>query len=76
MKYVRFIPKRGKTMVDIKKITDHCQDSMLFDCDNCGNTINIDTYDLLKAEDNVHCLICGAGGDHLTLVEEDTSDAN
>lgn len=56
-------------MLDIKKITKHGQDSMLFDCDNCNNTVNIDFFDLLKAEDNPHCPICGADDNHLTLVE-------
>jgi len=63
------LKKERKIMLDIKKITKHGQDSMLFDCDNCNNTVNIDFFDLLKAEDNPHCPICGAGDNHLTLVE-------
>lgn len=35
-------------MLDIKKITKHGQDSMLFDCDNCNNTVNIDFFDLVN----------------------------
>lgn len=52
-------------MVDIKKITGHGQDSMLFYCEKCGNTVSIDTFDLLNAEETVFCPVCGASGKYL-----------
>ena len=56
---------------NIKEITKHGQDTMDFNCDGCNNTISIDTLDVLLAEDNLHCPICGAGPNHLFLKEDD-----
>lgn len=35
----------------------------------CKNTVAIDTYDLLQAEDIIHCPVCGADSSHLDMVE-------
>lgn len=56
-------------MNKIKGITQHGQDAMLFNCDKCNHTVSIDTLDVLVAEDNLHCLVCGASSEHLTLKE-------
>lgn len=61
-------------MKDIKEITKHGQDAMLFDCDECNNTVSIDTFDVLLAEGNLHCPICGAGPHHLFIQEEPEDD--
>lgn len=45
------------------------QDHMNFICDQCHHTASIDTLDVLIAEDNLHCPICGASSEHLTLKE-------
>lgn len=52
-----------------KEITKHEQDVVLFDCDKCNHTVSIDTLDVLVAEDNLHCPVCGASYEHLTLNE-------
>lgn len=44
----------------VKQITNHGQDEMIFHCDGCGNDVAIDTLDVLIAEDNLHCPVCGA----------------
>lgn len=56
-------------MNKVKRITKHEQDAMLFDCDKCNHTVSIDTLDVLVAEDNLHCPVCGASSEHLTLKE-------
>ena len=56
-------------MNKIKEITQHGQDAMLFNCDKCNHTVSIDTLDVLEAEDHLHCPVCGASSEHLTLKE-------
>lgn len=58
-------------MNKIKEITRHGQDAMLFNCDQCNHTVSIDTLDVLVAEDHLHCPVCGAGPQHLFLIEND-----
>lgn len=58
-------------MNKIKEITQHGQDVMLFNCDKCNHTVSIDTLDVLTAEDHLHCPVCGAGHQHLFLIEND-----
>lgn len=57
-------------MTKIRQITKHGQEQLLFTCSNCKNTVAIDTYDLLQAEENIHCPVCGADGSHLDIIEE------
>ena len=52
-----------------KQITDHGQDTMYFECDQCERTVCLDSYDVLESEGNLHCPVCGAGPDHLTFKE-------
>ena len=48
---------------------------MLFHCDNCEGDSLLDTYDVLTAEDDLHCPLCGANADHLTVRNsEDNND--
>ena len=54
---------------DIKEITQPGQDAMLFNCDKCNHTVSIDTLDVLTAEDHLHCPVCGASLEYLTLKE-------
>ena len=62
-------------MADIKRLTGHGQDEMLFHCDNCEKDLLLDTYDVLNAGDNLHCPLCGANADYLTaLNSEDNND--
>lgn len=56
-------------MAKIKEITDHGQDHMDFICNQCHNIASIDTFDVLAAEDHLHCPVCGASSEHLTLKE-------
>lgn len=49
----------------VKQITNHGQDEMIFHCDGCGNDVAIDTLDVLIAEDNLHCPVCGADSNQL-----------
>ena len=55
-------------MNKIKRITKHGQDEMIFHCDSCENTVAIDTFDVLKAEGDLHCPVCGAESDNLELL--------
>lgn len=57
-------------MKQIKEITDHGQDVMYFECDQCEqceHTVCLDAYDVLESEGNLHCPVCGAGPDHLII---------
>ncbi|MDQ4432107.1 hypothetical protein [Lactobacillus crispatus] len=53
--------------MNCKRLTGHGQDKMMFHCDSCGVNISIDTYDVLTAEDNLHCPLCGASAGHLSV---------
>ena len=44
----------------IKQITKHGQEQMIFHCDSCGKDVGIDTFDVLNAEGDLHCPLCGA----------------
>ena len=58
-----------------KRLTGHGQDEMLFHCDNCEGDSLLDTYDVLTAVDDLHCPLCGANADHLTVRNsEDDND--
>ena len=46
---------------------------MLFHCDNCEGDSLLDTYDVLTAEDDLHCPLCGANADYLTVANEGTN---
>ena len=50
-----------------KRLTGHGQDEMMFHCDSCGENVSIDTYDVLTAEDNLHCPLRGASAGHLAV---------
>lgn len=52
-----------------KLITQHGQEQLFYTCSKCKNTVAIDTYDLLQAEDIIHCPVCGADSSHLDMVE-------
>ncbi|EFJ69847.1 hypothetical protein HMPREF0514_10291 [Lactobacillus paragasseri JV-V03] len=54
----------------VQQITSHGQDEMIFHCNGCGNDVAIDTFDLLIAEDNLHCPVCGTRNDQLDLLED------
>ena len=61
--------------MNCKRITGHGQDEMLFHCDNCERDSLLDTYDVLTAVDDLHCPLCGANADHLTVRNsEDNND--
>ena len=60
-----------------KRLTGYGQDEMLFHCDNCEGDSLLNTYDVLvlTAEDDLHCPLCGANADHLTVRNsEDNND--
>ena len=44
----------------IKQITKHGQEQMIFHCDSCGKDVGIDTFNVLNAEGDLHCPLCGA----------------
>ena len=46
--------------MNCKRLTGRGQDEMLFHCDNCGENVSIDTYDVLTTGGNLHCPLCGA----------------
>lgn len=54
----------------IKQITKHGQEQMIFHCDSCGKDVGIDTFDVLNAEGDLHCLFCGADTESLNLKED------
>ena len=33
---------------------------MIFHCDSCGKDVGIDTFDVLNAEGDLYCPLCGA----------------
>ena len=55
--------------MNCKRLTGHGQDEMMFHCDSCGVNVSIDTYDVLTAEDNLHCPNCGRKLDENTKYE-------
>lgn len=57
--------------MNCKRLTGHGQDEMLFHCDDCEGDSLLDTYDVLTAEDDLHCPLCGANADHLTVANEE-----
>lgn len=54
-----------------KRLTGHGQDAMLFHCDSCHKNSLLDTYDVLTAADDLHCPLCGANAEHLTVANEE-----
>ena len=53
--------------MNCKRLTGQEQYEMMLQCDSCGETVSIDTYDVLTAEDNLHCPLCGASAGHLAV---------
>lgn len=51
--------------MNYKRLTGRGQGEMLFHCDNCEGDSLLDTYDVLIAEDDLHCPLCGASAEHL-----------
>lgn len=63
--------------MNCKRLTGRGQGEMLFHFDNCEGDSLLDTYDVLVliAEDDLHCPLCGANADHLTVRNsEDNND--
>ena len=56
--------------MNCKRLTGHGQDEMLFHCDSCHKNSLLDTYDVLTAADDLHCPLCGANADYLTVANE------
>ena len=54
--------------MNCKRLTGHGQDEIIFYCDNCGENVSIDTYDVLTTEGNLHCPLCGASAGHLVFI--------
>ena len=54
-------------MKQIKQITEHGQNEMMFYCNSCNENTTIDTYDVLNTEDDLHCPLCGASAGHLAI---------